>query len=92
MECPTVSSKMQLLYKYKDKSISYVRTFSDEHGERLHKEMYVIEKIFQQWLNKEMIAEYICSLQRATNFYKFTRNVYWNYTHYIYYDVCFIIY
>ena len=43
MGCPTVSSKMHLLYKHKDKCNSYV-IFSDEHGERLHKEMKVIEK------------------------------------------------
>jgi len=76
MGCPTVSRKMHLLYKHKDKSNSYVDIFSNEHGERLHKEMQVIEKRFKQCLNKEMLAECIWSLKRAINFYKSTRNVY----------------
>ena len=76
MGCPTVSSKMHLLYKHKDKCNPYIGIFSDEHGERLHKEMQVIEKRFKQCLNKEMLAECIWSLKRATNFYKSTRNVY----------------
>ena len=64
---------MHLLYKHKDKFNSYVGTFSDEHGERLHKDF--IEIRFKQCLNKEMLAECIWSLKRATNLYKSTKNV-----------------
>ena len=39
---------MHLLYKQKDKYNSYAGILSDEHGERLHKEMEVIEKRFKQ--------------------------------------------
>ena len=58
--CPTVSSKVNLLYKQKDKCNSYVDIFSDEHGERFHKKMPVTEKRFKRFkecLNIEMLAE-----------------------------------
>jgi len=76
MGCPTVSSKMHLLFKHKDKYEPYIGIFSDEHGERLHKEMQVIEKRFKQCLNKEMLAECIWSLKRSTTLFKSSRNVY----------------
>ena len=67
---------MHLLFKHKGKCKPYVEIFSDERGERLLKEMEVIEKRFKKCLNKEMLAECIWSLKRDTTFYKSTRNLY----------------
>ena len=48
MGYPTVSSKMHFLFKRKDKCEPYVGILSDEHGERLRKEIEVIEKRFKK--------------------------------------------
>jgi hypothetical protein len=76
MGVPSVSNKMHLLFKHKDKCEPHLGIFSDEHGERLHKEMQVIEKRFGHCLNKEMLAECIWSLKRDTNFFKCSRTVF----------------
>ena len=83
--CPTVSSKMHLLFKHKDKCEPYLGIFSDKHGERLNKEMEVIEKRF-----KEMLAECTWSLKRDTTFYNSTRNLYWIITYNNFSYVCII--
>ena len=59
MGCPSVSNKMNLPFKHKDKCEPYLRIFSDKCGERLHKEMQVVKKCFSHCLNKEMLAECI---------------------------------
>jgi len=53
---------MHLLFKHKEKFEPYLGIFSDEHGERLHKEVQVIEKRFGHCLNKEILADCIWSL------------------------------
>jgi len=55
MGFPTVSNKMQLLFKHKDKCEPHVGIISDEHGERLHKEMEVIEKRFKNALTRKSL-------------------------------------
>ena len=47
MGCPNVSSKMHFPFNHKDKYEPYIGIFPDEHGERLHQEMEVIEKRFK---------------------------------------------
>ena len=78
MGCRHVSNKMHLLFKHKDKFEGYLGTFSDEHGERLHKEMQVPEKRFGHNANKEMLAECISSVKRDTTFYKSSKTVFVN--------------
>ena len=51
MGCRSVTNKMHLIFKHKDKFEGYLGNFSDEHGERLH---------------KEMLAEYTWSVKRDT--------------------------
>lgn len=68
--CLNVTSKMHLLSKHKDKYEKYLGIYSDEHGERLHKDMQSIEKRYGKSLNKEMLAEYIWSLKRDTHAFK----------------------
>ena len=64
MRYPSVTNKMHLFFKHKDKYEAYLGVFSDEHGERLNKEMQVIEICFGKCLNKEMVAESIWSMKR----------------------------
>jgi len=78
MGCRSVTNKMHLIFKHKDKFEGYLGNFSDEHGERLHKEMQVLEKRFGRNANKEMLAEYIWSVKRDTKCYKSSRTVFGN--------------
>jgi len=50
-----VTNKMYLLSKHEDKCETYLGIFSDEHGERLYREMQVIEKRFGKCLNKKCL-------------------------------------
>jgi len=74
MGCRSVSNKIHLLFKNKDKFEGYLGIFFDEHGKRLHEEMQVLEKRFGRNANKEMLAECIWSakkgIQHFTNLQK----------------------
>ena len=60
--------KMHILFKHKNKFEKFLGIYSDEHGERLHKEMEQIESRYGNYLTKEMLAEYVWSLKREGNF------------------------
>lgn len=66
--CKTMSNKMHLLFKHKEKYEPFLGKFSDEHGERLHKDMEVIEKRYGERFSVQMLAEYIWSLKREGSF------------------------
>ena len=72
MGCLSVSNKMHLLFKHKDKFEGYLGTFFDEHNERLHKEMQVLKG---RNANKKILAECIWSVKRDTTFYKSSKTV-----------------
>ena len=63
-----MTPKMHLLYKHKDAFEKYLEQYSDEHGERLHKEMEQIEARYGSDFNREMLAEYVWSLKREGSF------------------------
>ena len=70
-----MTSKMHLLFKHKDKLERYLGRFSDENGERLHQEMLSFEKRFSSHLTAEMMAEYVWSIKRDTNYFSASKVV-----------------
>lgn len=75
MGCTRMSNKMHLLYKHKKQYEKHLGKFSDEHGERLHKEMEIIETRYRPQLNREMLSDYIWSLKREGAFNFSTKKI-----------------
>lgn len=76
MGCQKMSSKMHLLFKHKEQYQQFLGNFSDEHGERLHKDMELLETRYGHHLTQEMLADYIWSLKREGSMDFSGKNVY----------------
>ena len=46
MRCPSVTNKMNLLFKHEDKCEAYLGILSDENSDRFHIQLRVIKNTF----------------------------------------------
>ena len=62
-----MSLKMYFLHSHLDFFPTNLGEVSDEHGERFHQDISVMETRYQGWFNPNMMGDYCCFLQRETN-------------------------
>ena len=71
-----MSIKLHYLHSHLDRFPNNLGDFSEEHGERLHPDIKLIENRYQGRWNRHMMADYCWTIQRDSQSCKFKRKSY----------------